>query len=126
MKTMDREPFFQTCSLSLSVFGTIPSLHMQKPPHRVMNGTPNTEATLLYRKRPEPCRVVPLSTLRRTNANISQNPRSELVSNSGVVSATNTWMPMPPPAAQVNVTPSSWRGLQDRVRASRATPTVVA
>ncbi|MEC7720403.1 MAG: hypothetical protein VYC60_00705 [Candidatus Thermoplasmatota archaeon] len=91
-----------------------------------MNGTPNTQEVLLYRKRPEPCRVVSLSTLRKTNANASPHTRSELVSNSGVVSSTKSWMPMPPQVTSINVSPSSWKGLQDRVRASRATPTVVA
>ncbi|MEE3315840.1 MAG: hypothetical protein VX184_03250 [Candidatus Thermoplasmatota archaeon] len=91
-----------------------------------MNRTPNTEAALLYRKRPEPCKVVSLATLQRTNTSIRSNTSSELVSNTGVVSTTDSWMPMPPPAASVNVSPSSWKGLHDRVRASRATPTAVA
>jgi len=29
-------------------------------------------------------------------------------------------------AAQINVSPASWHGLHDRLRASQATPTVVA
>ncbi|MAK95584.1 MAG: hypothetical protein VX493_04960 [Candidatus Thermoplasmatota archaeon] len=91
-----------------------------------MNGTPNTEAALLYRKRPEPCRVVSLSTLQRTNTSIRPHPRPELVSNSGVVSNTNSWMPMSQPTPTVNVSPSSWKGLQNRVRASQPTVTAVA
>ena len=126
MKTMDREPVICDRSLSLSVFGTIPSLHMQKAPHRTMNATPNTEVALLYRKRPEPCRVVSLATLRRTNASTRPHSRPELVSNTGVVSTTDSWLPMPHSVTPVNVSPSSWKGLHDRVRASRATPTVVA
>ncbi|MBR84736.1 MAG: hypothetical protein CMA85_02175 [Euryarchaeota archaeon] len=91
-----------------------------------MNGIPNTEAAPLYRKRPEPCRVVSLATLRRTNASTTPHPRSELVSSTGVVSVSNSWMPMSPPAVPVNVSPSSWKGLHDRLRASRAASTVVA
>ena len=91
-----------------------------------MNGTPNTEAALLYRKRPEPCRVVSLATLRRTNASVHGSTDSALVSSTGVVSDHDSWSPLPSPAAQVNVSPSSWQGLLDRLRASQATPSVVA
>ncbi|DAC38488.1 MAG TPA: hypothetical protein D7H75_01380 [Candidatus Poseidoniales archaeon] len=91
-----------------------------------MNGKPNTEVALLYRKRPDPCRVVSLATLQRTNASTRPHSRPEMVSNTGVVSTTDSWMPMSPPVAPVNVSPSSWKGLHARVRASRATPTVVA
>ena len=91
-----------------------------------MNGQPNDTATLLYRKRPEPCRVVSLATLQRTNATALGSPDPALVSATGVVSDHDSWGPMPHLVAQINVSPSSWQGLHDRLRASKATPTVVA
>ena len=91
-----------------------------------MNVQQDDTATLLYRKRPEPCRVVSLATLRRTNASVQGSTDPALVSSTGVVSDHDSWGPMPSPAAQVNVSPSSWQGLHDRLRASRAIPSVVA
>jgi hypothetical protein len=43
-----------------------------------------------------------------------------------VVSDHDSWGPMPQLVAHINVSPSSWQGLHDRLRASQATPTVVA
>ena len=91
-----------------------------------MNRQTNDTATLLYRKRPEPCRVVSLATLRRTNAAALGSLDPALVSASGVVSDHDSWRPMPHLVAQINVSPSSWQGLHDRLRASQATPVVVA
>ena len=91
-----------------------------------MNGQANDTVKLLYRKRPEPCRVVSLATLRRTNGPAPESSNPALVSFSGVVSEDDSWGPMPRLAAQINVSPSSWQGLRDRLRANRATPTVVA
>jgi hypothetical protein len=91
-----------------------------------MNGQLNDTAALLYRKRPEPCRVVSLATLRRTNGLALGSSDPALVSSSGVVSEGDSWGPMPHLAAQINVSPSSWQGLRDRLRANRATPAVVA
>ena len=91
-----------------------------------MNIQQDDTATLRYRKRPEPCRVVSLATLRRTNASVHGSTDSALVSSTGVVSDHDSWGPLPSPAAQVNVSPSSWQGLRDRLRASQATPSVVA
>ena len=91
-----------------------------------MNRQQDVTSTLLYRKRPEPCKVVSLATLRRTNVTTRGSLDQTLVSATGVVSDHDSWKPMPHLVAQVNVSPSSWQGLQDRLRASRATPTVVA
>ena len=91
-----------------------------------MNRQANDTATLLYRKRPEPCRVVSLATLRRTKGPAPQPASTTLVSYSGVVSEDDSWSPMPRIAAQINVSPSSWAGLRERLHASHANPTAVA
>ena len=91
-----------------------------------MNVQQDDTATLRYRKLPEPCRVVSLATLQRTNASVDGSTDSALVSSTGVVSDHDSWGPLPRPAAQVNVSPSSWQGLRDRLRASQANPSVVA
>ena len=91
-----------------------------------MNIQQDDTATLHYRKRPEPCRVVSLSTLRRTNASVHGSTDSALVSSTGVVSDHASWDPLPSPAAQVNVRHSSSQGQLDRLRASQPTPSVVA
>ncbi|MCS5555021.1 MAG: hypothetical protein VX235_01535 [Candidatus Thermoplasmatota archaeon] len=49
-----------------------------------------------------------------------------LVSYSGVVSETDSWGPMPRVAAPINVSPSSWSGLRERLHASHAIQTAVA
>ena len=99
---------------------------MQKSRHTTMNRQTNDTATLLYRKRPEPCRVVSLATLRRTKGPVPKPASTTLVSYSGVVSEADSWGPMPRIAAQINVSPSSWAGLRERLHASYVIQTAVA
>ena len=88
--------------------------------HQAMNRSPMTDSRRTYRKRPTPIRVVSFASLNKTTANrIRMN--SEILVNSSIGNAIDgRWQPMPKPAIEVNVSPSSWSGLHSRVLASRA------
>ncbi len=86
---------------------------------RAMNRSPITDSRKVYRKRPEPVRVVSFSSLKKTTANRKIKKFNFLVNSSNGNAIDGRWQPMPRPAIEVNVSPSSWNGLHSRVLASR-------
>ena len=87
--------------------------------HQVMNRSPNNDTQRVYRKRPEPIRIVSFSSLNKTTANQKMKNSEFLVNSSNGNAIDGQWQPMPKPAIEVNVSPSSWSGLHSRVLASR-------
>ena len=74
---------------------------------QAMNLSPNNDIRRVYRKRPEPVRIVSLSSLNKTAVNRKTKNPEFLVNSSNAN------------AIEVNVSPSSWSGLHSRVLASR-------
>ena len=87
--------------------------------HQNMNRSPNSDRRQIYRKRPDPVRVVSFSSLNKTTASLHKTNSGYLVNSSKVNSIDGGWQPMPRSAIEVNVSPSSWSGLHSRVLASR-------
>ena len=87
--------------------------------HKAMNRSPNNDTRIVYRKRPEPIRIVSFSSLKKTTANQKTKNSEFLVNSSNGNAIDGQWQPMPKPAIEVNVSPSSWSGLHSRVLASR-------
>ncbi|MBI87936.1 MAG: hypothetical protein CMB67_02765 [Euryarchaeota archaeon] len=75
----------------------------------------NRCAELRYRKRPDPHRVVLLSSLRRTESPYRSRNYGELVSNTGILTDSDSWKPIESGPISVEVSPKSWRGLHSRV-----------
>ena len=118
MKTMEglflRWIFTFTFTLHSSVF-----IDMLIKRHWTMNRNPNCDSRLIYRKRPEPVRVVSFSSLNKTTGNSTRRNSEVLVNSSNGNATDGLWQPMPKRAIEVNVSPSSWSGLHSRVLASR-------
>ena len=83
-----------------------------------MNRTANTSNEVFYRMRPEPSRIVPLSSLKPTVAEETRTNDSGLVNSSGRENGKPLWEPLPPLCTPVEVSPSSWEGLRSRMLAS--------
>ena len=86
---------------------------------QAMNRSPNNDTRRVYRKRPEPVRIISFSSLNKTTANRKTKNSEFLVNSSNGIAIDGHWQPMPRPAIEVNVSPSSWSGLHSRVIASR-------
>ena len=86
---------------------------------QAMNLSPNNDIRRVYRKRPEPVRIVSLSSLNKTAVNRKTKNPEFLVNSSNANAIHGQWQPMPRPTIEVNVSPSSWSGLHSRVLASR-------
>jgi hypothetical protein len=87
-----------------------------------MNLRQNRDTELLYRKRPEPCRIVVLSSLRMIDTPLRRFNDGPLVSHAGLMSSSDSssddWSPIACAPAHVEVSPSSWAGLRSRMLAS--------
>ena len=83
-----------------------------------MNLRQNRDTELLYRKRPEPCRIVALSSLRRTDSPLWESNDGPLVSHAGLMSSSDDWSPIACAPTHVEVSPRSWAGLRSRMLAS--------
>ena len=83
-----------------------------------MNMRQNRDTELLYRKRPEPCRIVVLSSLRMTDTPLWGFNDGPLVSHAGLMSSSDGWPPIACAPAHVEISPSSWAGLRSRMLAS--------
>ena len=91
-----------------------------------MNRAANTRNEVSYRKRPEPSRIVPLSSLVPTDsAELTMN-ETGLVNSNGIGAGKGTWSPLPDLPTPIEVSPSSWEGLRSRMLASKAIAEVVA
>ncbi|HJM24411.1 MAG TPA: hypothetical protein QF821_02050, partial [Candidatus Thalassarchaeaceae archaeon] len=70
---------------------------------------------LRYRKRPEPHRVVSLSSLKPTNATPSHSNTSPIVTHSGILEGDRSWESIRRVPAIVELSPKSWAGLHSRM-----------
>ena len=81
-----------------------------------MNRAEHRNQEITYRRRADPYRIVPLSSLRKTNMEL--RPSNEaLVSGHGRMAALGAWKPLPRLATPIEISPSSWKGLRARVMA---------
>ncbi|MAH99142.1 MAG: hypothetical protein CMA12_07370 [Euryarchaeota archaeon] len=71
-----------------------------------------------YRKRPEPCRVVPISCLRVTETISRRENNSPIVNHSGLLNRIDSWKPLESKTILVEISPKSWKGLHNRVISS--------
>ncbi len=83
-----------------------------------MNLRQNQDTELHYRKRPEPCRIIALSSLRRTDAPLQGSNEGPLVNHAGLMGSSDDWPPIASAPVRVEVSPSSWAGLHSRMLAS--------
>ena len=118
LKTMEGIFLYHTFTFTFTLHSSI-SIDMLTEQHQNMNRSPNSDRRQIYRKRPDPVRVVSFSSLNKTTANQKTKNSEFLVNSSNGNAIDGQWQPMPKPAIEVNVSPSSWSGLHSRVLASR-------
>ena len=88
--------------------------------HRTMKQNKYEANDIIYRKRPEPCKIVSFDLLIKTNnkdANAQNN--GLLVNDSGILSPDEAWHPLRKTALPVAINESSWDGLVKRFNASK-------
>ncbi|MCH1591508.1 MAG: hypothetical protein L7R66_00795 [Candidatus Thalassarchaeaceae archaeon] len=81
-----------------------------------MNRRKSHIAEIIYRRRSNPYRIVPLDSLRKTNSDLRTSDKS-LVCSGGRLANLGSWKPLPRLATPVEVSPSSWKGLRSRMLA---------
>ncbi len=118
LKTMEGIFLYHTFTFTFTLHSSI-SIDMLTEQHQNMNRSPNSDRRQIYRKRPDPVRVVSFSSLNKTTASQHKTNSGYLVNSSKVNSIDGGWQPMPRSAIEVNVSPSSWSGLHSRVLATR-------
>ncbi len=91
-----------------------------------MNQAQNHLSDQFYRKRPQPFRVVSLSTLNKTTERPVIPNSGIMVNSSGNASSEGSWLPMSKPSIPINVSSNGWSGLHARVMATRILPAEVA
>ena len=118
LKTMEGIFLYHTFTFTFTLHSSI-SIDMLTEQHQNMNRSPNSDRRQIYRKRPDPVRVVSFSSLNKTTATLHKTNSGYLVNSSKVNSIDGGWQAMPRSAIEVNVSPSSWSGLHSRVLATR-------
>ena len=91
-------------------------------PHRGMNEIKCFSNNVIYRKKLEPCRIVPLGALIQTRNPINNNDPSDgiFVNYTGsIVSDADAWMPLRKEILPIEVGTTSWVGLRKRLRESK-------
>ena len=81
-----------------------------------MNRSSNYDLDVTYQVKSEPYKIVPLSSLRRSNSELRPSHDS-LVCGGGRLANLGSWRPLPRLATPVEVSPSSWKGLRSRMKA---------
>jgi len=82
-----------------------------------MNAKQERLTGMQYRKRPDPCRVVSLASLRRIGLSRDESNDGPLVSHSGKLDGNTSWSPTGS-IVRVEISTSSWKGLHTRMLSS--------
>jgi len=80
---------------------------------RIMSLTINKKPAAIYRKRPDPCRVVTFSSLNKTEFRRKSVNHDSLVSSNGCISL-DSWQPLSFKAKTIEISTSGWNGLISR------------
>ena len=91
---------------------------MRMGPHSVMITRKRRITDVRYRKRPEPYRIVPISSLRATETVSRSENNSPIVHHSGLSNRIDSWKSLESKTILVEISPKSWKGLHDRVISS--------
>lgn len=99
---------------------------MRMVPHSVMITRKRRITDVRYRKRPEPCRIVPISSLRATETVSRSENNGPIVHHSGLSNRIDSWKSLESKTILVEISTKSWKGLHDRVISSMTARAEVA
>ena len=78
----------------------------------------NTQSSVIYRKKPEPCKIVTLSSLNKTNSGTKKLVDDILVNFDGNISS-DSWVPISTKSKNIEVSTTGWNGLITRYNKSK-------
>jgi hypothetical protein len=91
---------------------------MLKLKPRFMNISMGKQQSIIYRKRPEPCKIVTFSSLNKTNSGDKKLVHDALVNFDGNISS-NSWEPISSKSKNIEVSNKGWNGLITRYNLSK-------
>tara|TARA_X000000368_G_scaffold408279_1_gene388726 strand:+ start:187 stop:447 length:261 start_codon:yes stop_codon:yes gene_type:complete len=78
----------------------------------------NTQPSVIYRKKPDPCRIVTFSSLNKTDSGEKKSIDDVLVNFDGNISS-DSWMPISIKSKNIEVSTTGWNGLITRYNRSK-------
>ena len=78
----------------------------------------NTQSSVIYRKKSEPCKIVTLSSLNKTNSGTKKLVDDILVNFDGNISS-DSWTPISTKSKNIEVSTTGWNGLITRYNKSK-------
>ena len=78
----------------------------------------NTQPSVIYRKKPDPCRIVTFSSLNKTDSGGKKSIGDVLVNFDGNISS-DSWMPISIKSKNIEVSTTGWNGLITRYNRSK-------
>tara|TARA_Y100000746_G_scaffold2093_1_gene2050 strand:- start:289 stop:549 length:261 start_codon:yes stop_codon:yes gene_type:complete len=78
----------------------------------------NTQPSVIYRKKPDPCRIVTFSSLNKTDSGGKKSIDDVLVNFDGNISS-DSWMPISIKSKNIEVSTTGWNGLITRYNRSK-------
>ncbi|MBV22524.1 MAG: hypothetical protein CMA53_00270 [Euryarchaeota archaeon] len=91
---------------------------MLKYKPQIMRMSMNTQSSVIYRKKPEPCKIVTLSSLNKTNSGTKKLVDDILVNFDGNISS-DSWVPISTKSKNIEVSTTGWNGLITRYNKSK-------
>ena len=91
---------------------------MLKYKPRIMRMSMNTQPSVIYRKKPEPCKIVTFSSLNKTNSSEKKLVDDVLVNFDGNISS-DSWAPISTKSKNIEVSTTGWNGLITRYNRSK-------
>ena len=93
-------------------------IHMLKFKPRTMSMSMNRQPSVIYRKKPEPCKIVTFSSLNKTNSGDKKSVNEVIVNFDGNISS-DSWMPISIKSKNIEVSTTGWNGLVTRYNQSK-------
>jgi hypothetical protein len=93
-------------------------IHMLTIKPQIMSLTINAQSVIVYRKRPEPCKVVSFSSLNKTEFREKSREYDILVSSNGDT-LSDSWQPLASKSKNIEISSSGWNGLVTRYTNSK-------
>ena len=78
----------------------------------------NRESSVIYRKKPEPCKIVTFSSLNKTDIGNKKLVHEALVNFDGNISS-DSWTPISVKSKNIEINVSGWNGLISRYNRSK-------
>ncbi len=93
-------------------------IHMVEVKPQSMRISMNKQSSVIYRKKPEPCKIVTFSSLNKTDSGNKKLFHSTLINSDGNISP-DSWAPITVKSNNIEINSSGWNGLISRYNRSK-------